>query len=477
MTIHRSLSVLIKQMMKRFFLTVATVLSLCTLSAQDTVVAKVIAEEPSTPDLVKEKNGGKVKFKPYGFVRNYFYYDSRQNIQSVAGLYNQIPKDEAWNETHDEDLNDVSTATFLAITSRLGLDVSGVRVLNADLSAKIETDFCGFASSTTMLRIRQAYMKLKWEHHSLLAGQTWHPISGTLPDVLGLASGSPFEPFSRSPQLRYDYTVAKMRFTLATLWQLQYKSVGPNGKTEDYLNKGILPEIFVGMDYANEKGFQIGAGLDMIRLRPRTTMDCEYTTISTVPDTLFNEDNSIKEIGTRQDTTKATTKRIVKEYAFSVSPILFINYKHDLFVLNWKALFGQNTAHLNMMSGLGATAINEDGSMEYKPLRNFTTYIDLSYGKKWKVNLFGGFFKNLGMTDAVIENNKKEKLLYVNGASNIDYIWRVCPAISYNINKFTVGAEYELTTVGYGKPDEFGRVEAERDVMNNRVCVMFKFAW
>ena len=44
-TIHRSLSVLIKQMMKRFFLTVATVLSLCTLSAQDTVVAKVIAEE------------------------------------------------------------------------------------------------------------------------------------------------------------------------------------------------------------------------------------------------------------------------------------------------------------------------------------------------------------------------------------------------------------------------------------------------
>ena len=133
------------------------------------------------------------------------------------------------------------------------------------------------------------------------------------------------------------------------------------------------------------------------------------------------------------------------------------------------------------MSGLGATAINEDGSMEYKPLRNFTTYIDLSYGKKWKVNLFGGFFKNLGMTDAVIEkvieNNKKEKLLYVNGASNIDYIWRVCPAISYDINKFTVGAEYELTTVGYGKPDEFGRVEAERDVMNNRVCVMFKFAW
>ena len=147
MTIHRSLSVLIKKMMKRFFLTVATVLSLCTLSAQDTVVANVIAEEPSTPDLVKEKNGGKVKFKPYGFVRNYFYYDSRQNIQSNAGLYNQIPKDESWNETHDEDLNDISSATFLAITSRLGLDVSGVHVLNADLSAKIETDFCGFNAS------------------------------------------------------------------------------------------------------------------------------------------------------------------------------------------------------------------------------------------------------------------------------------------------------------------------------------------
>ncbi len=467
--------------MKRFFALAATVLSLNALSAQDTIVAKVVSEEPANAEVAQEKpkNGGKVKFKPYGFIRNYFYYDSRQNIQSNAGLYNQIPKDESWNETHDEDLNALPSATFLAITSRLGLDVSGVRALNADLSAKIETDFCGFAQSTTMLRIRQAYMKMKWEHHSFLAGQAWHPMTGDLPDVLGLASGSPFQPFSRSPQLRYDYTISKMRFTGAAIWQFQYKSVGPNGKSEDYLNKGIMPEFFLGLDYANEKGFQIGAGVDLLRLRPRTTMETAYQYDAVVSDTISLGDGIFK-VQERDTVMTGKTKRIVKEYAFSVSPMMFINYKHDKFLLRWKGVFGQNTAHLNMMSGYGVTAVNEDGTYEYSPLRSFSTWLNLSYGSKFKVNLFGGYFKNFGMKEALAGD------LYVNGASNIDYIWRVCPALTYNMNKLTFGVEYELTTVGYGNTadkslknghDEFGKVVADHNVMNNRVCVMIKYAW
>lgn len=459
--------------MKRFFLLVAICMSLGTLAAQDTIVAKVVSEEPisKTSDNDKPANGGKVKFKPYGFVRNYFYYDSRQNIQSNAGLYNQIPKDQSWNESHDEDLNDVSTATFLAITSRLGLDVSGVRALNADLSAKIETDFCGFASSTTMLRIRQAYMKMKWEHHSFLAGQAWHPMTGDLPDVLGLASGSPFQPFSRSPQLRYDYTVGKMRFTGAAIWQFQYKSVGPDGKSEDYLNKGILPEFFVGLDYANEKGFQIGAGIDLLRLRPRTTMECDYKYKATVNDTIVGEDGSL-DIQPRDTTLTGKTKRVVKEYAFSASPMMFINYKNDKFLLRWKGVFGQNTAHLNMMSGYGVIDTNEDGSREYAPLRNLTTWLNLSYGSKVKANLFVGLFKNLGMSEKIAGD------LYVNGASNIDYIWRICPAVTYNVNKLTFGLEYELTNVGYGDGhDEYGKADAVRDIKNNRICAMIKYAW
>ena len=157
---------------------------------------RLLKEEKTTPKLTKPT------LKCYGFVRNVFYYDSRQNIQSSMGLFNQIPKDESWNETHDEDLNAIGQANFQAFSSRIGLIISGVKVGNASLSAKMETDFCGFSQSTTMLRIRQAFLNLNWEKHALLAGQTWHPMSGDLPEVLGLSTGSPFEPFNRSPQLR-----------------------------------------------------------------------------------------------------------------------------------------------------------------------------------------------------------------------------------------------------------------------------------
>ncbi len=420
-------------------------------------VATVTEQVAETTE--KPRNGGKVKFKPYGFVRNYFYYDSRQNVQSTSGLYNQIPKDESMNEAGDEDLNDVSQSNFLAMTTRLGLDISGIRALNADLSAKIETDFCGFTSSTTMLRIRQAYLKMRWERHSLLAGQAWHPMSGDLPDVLGLASGSPFEPFSRSPQIRYDNYVGGWRFTAAALWQFQYKSIGPDGRSDSYQTKGVLPEFYVGFDYT-KNGFQVGAGVDLLRLRPRTTMEVPYTKV--VYDSLSGTE-TIEE---------GTTKRIVKEYAFSASPLVYINYKKDKFHLLWKCLMGQNTAHLNMMSGLGVTKINEDGSWDYSPLRNVTTFVNLTYGSAFKVNLFGGYFKNLGTSKEIVGD------LWVNGASNIDYIWRVCPAVSYTVWKLTFGVEYELTTVGYGDGrDEFGKADAVRDISNNRICAMIKFAW
>lgn len=118
--------------MKRFFLLAATLLSLNAV-AQDTIVAKVVSEDIISD---KPKSGGKPNLKPYGFVRNYFYYDSRQNYSSNMGLFGQIPKDEVYDKSNpDYDLNSESEMNYLAITTRLGLNVSGVRALNADLAA------------------------------------------------------------------------------------------------------------------------------------------------------------------------------------------------------------------------------------------------------------------------------------------------------------------------------------------------------
>lgn len=409
----------------------------------------------------------KPKFKFYGFVRNYFVYDSRQSYQSNDGLYNQIPKDENLNPI-GEDLNDLSTSKFLAMTSRLGVDISGVRALNADLSAKIETDFCGFSSSATMLRIRQAYVKMAWEKNSLLLGQTWHPMAGYLPDVLGLASGSPFHPFSRTPQVRYDFKLSKIRFTLAALWQFQYKSVGPDGADTKYLNYSVLPEFYFGFDFENKKGFQIGTGVDIVRLRPRTTMKEYYVT---GVDTLTGEE------------IYSSYSKKIDETFLSASPVVFLNYKKDKFSMRFRSTYARSTTHLNMMSGYGVTGINDDGTREYSPLRSLASWVNFSYGKELKFNLFGGYVKNFGMEKELVEivgpDGKSENNLYTrSNVSNIDCIYRVSPAISYTVKKMTFGVEYEWTAVSYGDGyNEFAEVDGIRLISDHRICGLIRYAW
>lgn len=444
--------------MKRILLLAATLLSL-NVVAQDTIVAKVVSEELVND---KPKNGGKPNLKPYGFVRNYFYYDSRQNYSSNMDLFTQIPKDEAYDKSNpDYDKNSESAMNFLAITTRLGLNVSGVRALNADLGAKIEMDFCGFSGNNFMIRLRQACFNMKWrgDKHTLLMGQTWHPVSGDLPDVLALASGSPFHPFSRSPQIRYDFKTAGLDFCAAALWQFQYKSVGPTGYDSKF-NK--IPECYLGIDYSNN-GFKIGYGVDIISIVPRTSATIQ---------------ESVEQTNAEGVTETVTTEKLVKvdERITSCSPMLYITYNKNNFSLKAKGMLAENTPHLSMFNGYGVSEVYADGSQDYTPIRSLTGYVDLCYGKKLKGNLFGGFSKNLGSKDQLVDAGK---LVYTrNSVKNIDFMWRICPAISYNVSGFTIGLEYELTNVGYGdEVNEWADVSETRNVANNRLCLMLKYAW
>lgn len=419
--------------MKRLLLIVAALLSLHAVSAQETVTVK--EEKP-------------IKFKPYGFVRNYFYYDSRQNLQSSNGLFNQIPKDED-NNNLGEDMNEVASSSFLAITTRLGLNVTGPDVLGAASSAKIETDFSGFSSSTTMLRIRQAYMKLDWKRNSVLAGQTWHPMYGDVfPDVLALSSGSPFQPFSRAPQVRYDYRISSLKLSLAALYQLQYLSVYPDEPMPLIQRMPFYPNSMPALS-SRRTDLRWQAGVDYSRIKPRSTADVEY------------------QLASGKDT---TIKRKVSDYVQGISPMVYFKYTIGQFGISARSVLGQNTAHLNMMSGYGVSGTKSDGSLEYTPLRNSTSWVDISYGKKFKGNLFLGYSKNLGTSDDVIGT------VYVRGYNNIDQFYRIAPSFSYNLKHFNIGIEYELTTVAYGKKiDKKCKVSDTHNVSNNRICGMIKY--
>ncbi|MBQ5751693.1 MAG: hypothetical protein IIV89_02475, partial [Bacteroidaceae bacterium] len=218
----------------------------------------------------------KTTFKFYGFIRNYACYDTRESYTSNSEQFYYMPKNVDYDDAGN-DLNARENIMLLSITTRLGLNISGPQFLGAKTSAKIESDFAGFGTSNTVLRIRQAYAKMDWKHNSVLVGQAWHPMMGDMmPDVFSLETGAPFTPFSRTPMVRYDYNNSGVTLTAAALYQFQYTSYGPNGTSYDYARNAIIPEGYFQVMF-KEGGFQMGLGVDLLTLKPRQSYNWKET--------------------------------------------------------------------------------------------------------------------------------------------------------------------------------------------------------
>ena len=437
----------------------------------------------SAQEQKSEQKPQKVKVTPYGFVRNYFNYDSRNTYTVCGGEYNMQPLDEDWNMTETQaaasglertDLNAVPQAHLLALTTRIGLNLEGLEVWGAQASGKIEGDFAGFSTTNNVFRIRQAYAKLNWKSEQdskeLLVGQTWHPLSGDImPEVLGMAAGAPFRPHSRTPQARFIQTFGSFGYTAAALYQLQYMNQGPSysngawGRTNStsFANTAVVPELFLGFNYkANGLYVQLGGDLQMIR--PRT-------------------------FGVATGADLNDYKVDVDETVVSFTPTLYAQYTSGRFAVKARTMLAENTSHLNMlMSGYAVTAMNADGSWEYTPLRNSTSYVNFAYTlgkeKRYRADLFFGYMKNLGLADANAsivpkgDGTANANYVYCKGNyTNINSFFRVAPSISYNLKHFNFGLEYEYNLVSYGTLQTDGTVTPDRGVAGHRVCALFKY--
>ena len=418
----------------------------------------------------------KLHVTPYGFIRNYFNYDSRNTYTVVGGEYNMIPYDEKWNMTEEQaeasgleraDLNATPKAQFLAITTRLGFNIDGPDVLGAKSSAKIEADFGGFSTNNMVLRIRHAYLKLNWDNEQgvkqeLLAGQTWHPLSGDImPEVLGMAAGAPFRAHSRTPQLRYIFSSGKLGFTAAALYQLQYMYNGPsyaNGTftsaaSTSFANNAMVPEFFLGVQYKDEHVYtQLGTTCQTLRPRYFGVKDGYQ-----VP---------------------------VKELMTSYTPTFYFQYGNGLFSAKFRTMLAQNTSHVNQLNGYAVTNVLEDGSWEYAPIKATISYLDFAYGKKYRANLFIGYMKNLGAGQELY-NFGNETLakyyVYMKGGdnfTNLNSVYRIAPSISYNLPHFNLGLEYEWTACTYGDQAPDGSIflnDNLHQVSNHRICALIKY--
>lgn len=399
-----------------------------------------------------------VKFKPYGFVRNYISYDSRQCLNLMGETFNVMPLDVQLNEDGSEDLNAVDELSFVAFTTRFGVDVSGVTIGKAKSSAKIEADFCGYGSNNTLFRIRQAYVRMQWERVTLTCGQTWHPmVIQVMPSVAGLATGSPFAPFNRSPQLNLSWDAGDgWNFTAAALYQFPNVSVGPDGASYDYSRWSKIPEIYASWKHSGEH-FTFGIGADFLSITPRKTS----TAIHTITDA--NGASSQQEVKVRAD-----------DRVTGVSSEIFAAYKNGKFNFKGKVLYGENTSHLTMVSGYGATSYDPaTGSYEYAPVRSVSSWLNASYGKKVVGSLFLGYSKGLGAKEDFISVND----FWMRGAKNTDYLYRISPSVTYKAQNLSLALELDYTAVGYGDVAINGRTNALRTVDNLRVCAMVMYSF
>lgn len=475
--------------MKKVILTLVTLTLAGTVFAQNDVqkmegrLAKA-ETEIQDHEARLQKLEKKVRVTPYGFVRNYFNFDSRNTYVSNGGEYNMIPYDENWNGTPSEcaqygvertDLNAVPQAHFLALTTRIGLNLEGPDVLGAKTSGKIEADFGGFSTTNSVLRIRHAYFKLNWDNNQgltqeLLAGQAWHPLSGDImPEVLGMAAGAPFRAHSRTPQLRYTFYSGRLGFTAAALYQLQYMYNGPsfsNGKwtstnSTSFANNAVVPELFLGVQYKNDHIYtQLGSSCQT--LRPR------------------NFDYVTRPI----DGGSHTIARPVDELFTTFTPTFYFQYTQNLFSAKFRTMLAQNTSHVNQINGYGVTNVLDDGTWEYAPLKASISYLNFAYGKKFRANLFFGYMKNLGAGQDLYNFGTEEVMkhyIYMKGGenfTNLNSIFRIAPSISYNLSHFNFGVEYEWTACTYGDQAANGSIlnnDNLHQVSNHRVCVLMKY--
>lgn len=385
--------------------------------------------------------GSPFSFKFYGLVRGELFYNSRANVENVDGLFYLYPKDHNY-DPDGNDLNATPQGNFYMIYTRLGVDIKGPDLGKAKTSAKVEIDFRGSGSTFAVPRIRHAYFDIDWKRIDLLVGQTSHPLFGEVaPSVLNLSTGAPFQPFNRSPLVRARFKSASgVCASLAAIWQMQYNSVGPDGKSHSYLKNSCIPELFIGVDYRTGP-LIIGLGAEMLSLRPRQ-----------------------KAVGADGQTYK------VNERVTSFSGEAHAKIVKPMWQASAKTVLANNLTHCSMLGGFGVTSTDQrTGKKEYTPFRHSMTWLNFVYGKKWQPGVFVGYLKNLGTGHAITGET------YGTGL-DVDQLLSASAQIAFNLPYWKFGMEFGASTAWYGDlRHSDGRVTDTHSVTNYRVVATAQF--
>jgi len=312
-----------------------------------------------------------------------------------------------------------------------------------------------------------------WTKSSLLVGQTWHPFwSGKVfPTVGGLNTGAPFQPFNRSPQIRFDFKpTTKFILSAALVSEFQYKSYGftkidsmyPKAmtytdKSEVFNRNAAIPEMVVNIEM-NSGGFTMGAGGSLKYIHP---------TLYTV------------ELAAGKD----LKKYVSVEHLKSLSFVGYSQYVKNKFTIKAKAVLGQNMTHLTIPGGYGVKTVNAStGAMTYTPYNSLTSFVNAVYGAKYQVGIFAGYMENLGTVRPLYNFGSISAPVAVTPGlvPQVASIYRLAPSFAINVSKLRLVFEYELTTAAFGTGNinlSDGLYGSTKDVTNHRGNLMLMYSF
>lgn len=367
-----------------------------------------------------------------GYVKTDILYDSRQIYELREGHFSIYPKNELIG-TDGKDLNAKPSFNILSIQTRLAGTITGPSVLGGKSSAYFETEFFGMSDATiNTLRLRHAFLKLEWNNFEILAGQYWHPmfVVKCYPGTIGFNTGAPFQPFIRSPQVRFTAKFSSIEFFLAALSQRDFQSQGPIGASTSYLRNAVLPNLHSQLQFNLFEKSLIGAGIDYKKLAPRTATSKNYSTNESIEGFSF--------IG--------FTKLSFEDFSFKA-----------------EGVYGENLTEMIMLSGY-AVKLKDTATdiWSYTQSRVLSLWTDFAYGKDIEIGLFAGYSKNLGTNDNYIQ-------FFGRGEDIADLI-RVSPRIQFTFGRTKIAGEIEFTQAKYGIPNKNnkGKVENTKNVNNIR---------
>ncbi|MBS7292029.1 MAG: hypothetical protein KIG75_00210 [Bacteroidales bacterium] len=405
--------------------------------------------------------------EPYGFFRASAIFDARDSKADTEDLFYYVPYDKKINlEGNDIWYN--PSIKMSAITTRLGVNLTGFRYGSFNVTGKLETDFYLLTGGSASLSLREAYLKFNWDNLgdffksvSVKAGHAWHPMSLDMPYSVGYEAGAPFNPYARSPQLMFETNLMdRFTFTAGLLYPMEFMPTGPQGPSADYVKYGLVPELYAGLTYSS-KYIKARVGADFISLVPRwRTTDLTY----------------YHDVGTK-----------VKDRISMISPMACFEFSKGMFKVNAKAVLASGGDHLRLMGGYAVYDKSDDYKYKYTPLRSVTGFVSASYGQQWQFILFTGGMTALGaghdlITDDETGYAKTAYIYYFDGGfKNIHYMFRVAPAVAFNLERLTCAIEYNSTGVIYGQMNELNARGlanmGEHLIINHRILGVVRYSF